>query len=485
MKKTSLFTSIKSEGGLLSSQFLEKLSQGSTDIEGIRPEDYHLQANERINEVITKWTRLLGTWINFRDQINKLPQSDTGISITREKWLLVLFQELGYGRLVYSKPVVIDERTYHISHFWNNTPVHLASFKNDLDRRIKNLQGKTEPGPHSLLQEFLNKSKSHLWGFVSNGYQLRILRDNSSLTRQFYIEFDLEEMMENEIYPDFSLLWLICHESRVESDKPENCWLEKWAQKAQTQGVRALDDLRSGVEKAIRILGQSFIEYRGNTDLALELQTDKLDKQDYYRELLRLVYRLIFLFAAEDRDILLLPDISKKVKENYLKYYSTKRIRKIAERIKGTNHIDLYISLKTVMSKLYIDNGGTELGIPALGSFLWSNKTIPHLENADISNRNFLDAVRTLAFTEANKRLLPVDFKNLGSEEFGSIYESLLELHPEIDINSKHFELKISAGHERKTTASYYTPSVLINPLLDSALEPVLDEAVKKRILKR
>ncbi|PWG73406.1 hypothetical protein DF186_23240, partial [Enterococcus hirae] len=42
------------------------------------------------------------------------------------------------------------------------------------------------------------------------------------------------------------------------------------------------------------------------------------------------------------------------------------------------------------------------------------------------------------------------------------------------------FELGTAAGHERKTTGSYYTPPSLINCLLDSALDPVVDEAAKK-----
>lgn len=62
----------------------------------------------------------------------------------------------------------------------------------------------------------------------------------------------------------------------------------------------------------------------------------------------------------------------------------------------------------------------------------------------------------------------------------GSIYESLLELHPDINLDSAAFELKVAGGHERKTTGSYYTPSSLIKVLLDSALDPVLDDALKK-----
>jgi hypothetical protein len=72
-----------------------------------------------------------------------------------------------------------------------------------------------------------------------------------------------------------------------------------------------------------------------------------------------------------------------------------------------------------------------------------------------------------------------VDYKNLGAEELGSVYESLLELHPKINADAATFELDVAAGHERKTTGSYYTPTSLINCLLDSALDPGLDDAVK------
>jgi hypothetical protein len=73
-----------------------------------------------------------------------------------------------------------------------------------------------------------------------------------------------------------------------------------------------------------------------------------------------------------------------------------------------------------------------------------------------------------------------VDFGNLGSEELGSVYESLLELHPQIDTDAGPFTLGTAAGHERKTTGSYYTPTSLINCLLDSALDPVVEDRLKE-----
>ena len=97
----------------------------------------------------------------------------------------------------------------------------------------------------------------------------------------------------------------------------------------------------------------------------------------------------------------------------------------------------------------------------------------------DLTNRDLLEAVRALAFTERQKSLWRVDYRNLGSEELGSVYESLLELHPRVEPEAGTFDLGVAAGSERKTTGSYYTPHALVQSLLDTALEPILDEAAR------
>jgi hypothetical protein len=107
---------------------------------------------------------------------------------------------------------------------------------------------------------------------------------------------------------------------------------------------------------------------------------------------------------------------------------------------------------------------------------LFSHAAMPDIEACRISNEALLSAVRHLATISGPEGLRPVDFKNLGAEELGSIYESLLELHPNMDDG---FKLETAAGHERKTTGSYYTPESLIQSLLDTALAPVLAEARK------
>ncbi len=476
-----VFTTVRSEGALLPPDFLQRLAEGDKDVPGLSPKDYHLQEREKLSEAITRsWNRLLGFWAAFQPAAGALKPEDAGTGLTRDKWLLPLFQELGYGRLPAGKGFEIEGKSYPISHVWQNTPIHLLGRNVDLDRPTKGVAGAAKASPHGLVQEFLNRHEGHLWGFLSNGLKLRILRDNKSLTRQAYVEFDVAGMMDGQVYSDFALLWLLCHQSRVEAERAEQCWLEKWAEAARQQGTRALDQLRDGVEDAIRALGRGFLAHPVNRELIAKLRSGALDKQDYYRQLLRTVYRLIFLFVAEDRDLLLTAPRGSRERERYLRHYSAQRLRTLAERRRGSPHPDLWQALKLVFAKLSSDTGSPELGLPALGSFLWSDKATPDLDHCELANADVLETVRSLAFTLEGKVRRTIDYRNLGAEELGSVYESLLERHPEINAEAPTFDLKVAAGHERKTTGSYYTPTSLVECLLDSALEPVLQEAAKQ-----
>jgi hypothetical protein len=243
--------------------------------------------------------------------------------------------------------------------------------------------------------------------------------------------------------------------------------------------VRAREQLRGGVERAINALGTGFLRHRDNAGLRQRLRDGELDRQDYYRQLLRLVYRLLFLFVAEDRDLLLVPDADEVAREHYEEFYSTQRLRRLAECRRGGAHADLYTALRVVMTRLGSDGGCPALGLPALGSMLWSGAAVPDLADASLGNDALLGAVREIAFVRDGGVRRLVNYRLLDAEELGSVYESLLELHPEMCVEELRFVLSTAGGHERKTTGSYYTPTPLIVQLLDTALDPVLDEAAR------
>jgi hypothetical protein len=487
MKSGETYVTVKSEGGLFPAEFLRKLAAGSNDIDFLTPESYYLAPGERINEAISRsWNRMVGVWSNFKNARKVLGEGDAGTMATRDGWMLILFQELGYGRLSKSTQIEIDGKQYPVSHIWKNVPIHIVGCNIDLDRRTAGVAGASKMSPFGMVQEFLNRSDNHLWGFVSNGIKLRVLRDNLALSRQACIDFDLEAMMESEAYSDFVILWLLCHQSRVDGARPELCILERWVRAAERQGIRVLEALRGGVEKAIEHLGAGFIAHPANLALREKLKAGTLKTADYYRQVLRLVYRLLFLFAAEDRDLLMLPaagvsaDDIRAARERYMKYYSTKRLRDMAAKLRGSRHTDLFRALQVVMNILCGSNNSIQMALPALGSFLWSQDSIADIVNCEIENRDFLDAVRSIGFTIDNKILRPIDYTKIDTEEFGSIFESLLELSPVINSDTATFELKTLSGNERKTTGSYYTPDSLVECLLETALDPVIKEALKK-----
>ena len=489
------FQTVRSEGGLLPPDLLQRVLDPRAALAGTRPEDYGLSPGERLNEAIThSWNRLRRHYGGFTAAAANLPEGEAGTGLTNDRWSLPLLREFGFGFLPVSAGPEIGGRTYAIGRFFGPVAVHLVGRGLSLDRRAAGQRGAAAVNPHGLVQEFLNRSDAHLWAIVSNGLRLRILRDSQTLSRQSYLEFDLESMFAGEVYSDFVLVWLIAHATRFaprEDDRPETCWLEQWTREAERDGTRALGELRGGVERALQVLGRGFTSHPRNAALREALRSGHLTAADLHGQLLRIVYRLIFLFVAEDRtldgeSLLHPPDDSgdgRAAREVYATHYGTARLRALAGRIRGSRHGDLWRQFRLVADALSGEPDGESvrrhLALPALGSFLWSPESTPDLNDAELTNHDLLEALRRLAFTRQHKILRPVDYRNLGAEELGGVYESLLALTPQVSGDGANFTFAEFAGNARKTSGSFYTPDVLVQSLLDTSLDPVVEAALR------
>ena len=336
-------------------------------------------------------------------------------------------------------------------------------------------------------QEFLNERDDFLWAIVTNGRELRLVRDNPSLTRPSFLSFDLTAILSGPgDFPAFAFLWRMLHSSRIEAGgsqssatalSAENSVWEKLHTRSAETGVRALDGLRPGVAAAIEILGTGFI--RQNPSIREALQNGSLTVAGYEQELLRLAYRLLFLFVAEERDLLHTPDTSPAVRKVYRQGYSMFRLKRLAARYaagSSDRHHDLYIGLRYVFKALA--HGEARLGLTALGGIFGADEC-PHLNGAALTNADLLAAIRKLRFIDAGRHLYPVNYRDIGSEEIGSLYEGILELVPNYSEGSRQLTLVGAAGNNRKTTGSYYTPSSLVDKQVESALDPLLDRATK------
>src|SRR5450631_1629401 len=367
---TGSLTSIHVAGGLLPADVLSAVLAGSLD--GLKPGDYHLGGENPREASARVWTHLLGVYRRFRDELGRLPDGDPAVGVTRERWLTVLLNDLGYGRVSATGPggITFEDRQYPVSHLWGATPIHLLGWGVPLDKRTPGVPGAAHRAPHAMVQELLNRSDNHLWALVSNGRALRLLRDSTSLTGQAYVEFDLEAMFDGELFAEFAMLFLLTHQSRVEvpaGGQPSDCWLEKWRTTAVSQGVRALNLLRDGVQQALETLGSGFLQHPANAQLRDDLDSGKVRVEDLHASLLRTVYRLLFWSVAEDRDALHNPTATADMRERYRDHFSSTRLRRLALRRQGSAHHDLWDAVSLVMTALGRQDGEARLGLPGLG----------------------------------------------------------------------------------------------------------------------
>lgn len=335
--------------------------------------------------------------------------------------------------------------------------------------------GRARRSPVVLLQDWLNANPNFYWGLVFAGDRVRLMRDNASLTRPAWIEADLGAVFRNEMFADFTAWWLLTHASRfgAAGAPASDCALDRWREAGQKKGTVARERLREGVEAALQELGQGLVE--ANPELRERIASGALPLQGLFEELLRTVYRLIFLAVAEDRDLLHPRATGRAARDLYAGSYSFSFWReRSARRTAYDAHHDAWEGMKVTLAAL--ERGQPLLGLPALGG-LFGRDGAPTLDAATIPNRHFLTAIHRLGWIRADGVLHRINWRDMKTEELGSVYESLLEIRPILQPNGA-FELDSGAkGNQRKTSGSYYTPDSLVETLLDSALDPVLDQA--------
>ncbi|SHF01107.1 N-6 DNA Methylase [Ruegeria intermedia] len=359
----------------------------------------------------------------------------------------------------------------------DRVPVVVVPTSDELDKASDALSHDRRRSAAFALQDYLNDREEALWGLVTNGRKLRLMRDNASLTRPAYIEADLAQIFETEDIASFATLWLLIHRTRFgKTGTPAtDCALERWRDSGAREGEAARDRLAVQVEDALRTLGSGFLAE--NPELRARIQSGELKLTDFFNELLKLVYRLIFLMVAEDRSLLHPDSASAPAREVFERGYSLRMLRQFAlRRSAWDRHHDRFEGMKIIFSAL--SEGEKRLGLPALGG-LFAKGQMPDLRAARLPNRAFLEAIFKLGWLRQDGTLVPVNWRAMETEELGSVYESLLELQPQVETDGRTLtfatDVAEQKGNQRKTTGSYYTPDSLVQALLDTALDPVLD----------
>ncbi len=507
---------LRLEGGLFLPDILEKaaLGQGRLQAEA----DYGLPKGLRLRDEASRAFQIASAqWRTFAALLDRTDFNAQRASVQFVSELLR--DALAYPAVAAVSGVPVGDRVYPITHLAHPAPAAQAAGAkpvaivvaphnqglDDADPRFAvQGSGAKRKTPFQLAQEFLNASPAHEWALVTNGRSLRLLRDAATLTRPSYLEVDLQDLLAGQRFVEFGSAWRLLHASRAglldlaaeDSQKgpPPVAWAT-WQQAGQEEGTRVREGLRRGVTEALITLGEGFVQNPANDALRQQLQTGGLKREDYFAQLLRLVYRFIFLFTVEERGLV---PAAAQVSDDaataqarhaaaqlYVEGYAMARLRDLALRRRAHNrHNDLWQAVRIVFRGL--GKGQTRLGLPALGG-LFADAQCPDLDDAALSNAALLTSVKSLRWTAtAGGALAPIDYRNMDTEELGSVYESLLELVPEVDVQARSFgfvgitSVGSTAGNERKTSGSYYTPDSLVQELIRSALDHVIEDRVAK-----
>ena len=474
------FEALSIEGGLLGADWLGKVAQLQVDAQ--ESGDYRVPDGLHIRDEIARSWRIAQACFQAMEAGRAGGGDRTALA---ERFVEGFLRDaLCFASLTRAEPTTVDDRVYPVSFFalGDRVPVVVAPLGTGLDTPLPELGDQhRRRSAFGLLQETLNVSSAALWGLATDGLSMRIARDNASLARPAWIEADLGRMFAEDLYPDFAALWLLAHESRFgrAEDPPETCPLETWREAGREEGTRAREDLRGGFRQALEILGQGFLSHTANNELRSALRKGNLTTERFFGQLLRLVYRLVFLLTVEERDLLHPRRVSNSTRELYADGYGLRRLRDRAVRRSAHDRQgDLWEGFRIVLRGLA--GGEPRLGLPALAG-LFATEECPELDAAKLENRALLGALFQLAWLRERSGLVRVNWRDMGPDELGYVYEGLLELVPQITGNGHSFSFASadeSLGHARRTTGSYYTPDELVQVLLTTALDPVIDRAV-------
>ncbi|MFC7116722.1 hypothetical protein ACFQH2_19695 [Natronoarchaeum sp. GCM10025703] len=325
---------------------MSKLRQRHCGESAVRPETFALPNTEPPEEADIE-AEIGDTWDTLRERWDELTMDETlfhmDVSDARTKWILKLFQNLGFEPVFQRENLEAGGIEANLSHKgWpdgeiesygemegRTAPIiHTVEPEQKLDEKPEDAP-RGAKSPHDTLQEFLNASDEHDWAVVTNGLTLRVLRDFYHTYTRGYVEFDLENLFTNRNYGDFRALYRLCHATRfinpviADEDDDVETPLEQLYQVALATGVKVGQDLQENVVNALETLGNGFL----NPEIEAALEDGGQDAAEvYYQDLLYVVYRLLFLMFAEQRGMMSQRD------SLFTEEYSITKLRERAEQ---------------------------------------------------------------------------------------------------------------------------------------------------------
>ena len=498
------YTSIHIYGHLLSDDILHNIERDNTLI-GNRDQDFgmDISVSSAIDYV---WSSLRNDWNFYKERAGNERLAGRDPYGTRRARDLMerLLQSLGYKLDRQVANIEVAGTGYDISYTCQELgkmPFIIIGEnicadgsidtldKCSLDYRAKG--GMRKKSAHATMLEYLNATEN-VYGIISNGQFLRIIRNSGQLVKLTYIEFDLRRMLEEDKYTEFCLMFRLLHASRFRTSGDEPCVVERWFNMSIESGNRIRNGLSRAVQTTMETIGNAVLTSKGEGNDALRraFADGTMDAARLNKELIHFIYRLLFLFIIEERGLVYqIPDsvdapdykLQCQWQDIYKKYYAASRLRRLSELsyLKQRQYSDLWQGLMDTFHLFEPDTFGEKLGIKPLGGVLFGTETLHWLKQCQVSNRDLLAAFAALnEFTDERQQRVKINYSSLDVEEFGSVYEGILEMRPFVQpgVAASDWQFGFVGGLDRQSTSSYYTRPDLVQNLIKTTLEPVIKE---------
>lgn len=500
------YTSIHIYGHLLSDDILHHIERENT-LNGNRDQDFgmDISVSSAIDYV---WSSLRNDWNFYKERANneRLVNKDPYGTRRARDLMERLFQSLGYSLDRQATNIEVSGTNYDISytcHDLGKMPFIIIGEgisadgsidtldKCSLDYRAKG--GMRKKSAHATMLEYLNATEN-VYGIISNGQILRIIRNSGQLVKLTYIEFDLRRMLEEDKYTEFCLMFRLLHASRFRTSGDEPCVMERWFNMSIESGNRIRNGLSRAVQTTMETIGNAVLtsEGEGNNALREAFTNGTMDAAQLNKELIHFIYRLLFLFIIEERGLVYqipdspdAPDYKQlcQWQDIYKKFYAASRLRHLSELayLKQRQYSDLWQGLMDTFHLFEPDTFGKKLGIKPLGGVLFGTETLHWLKQCQVSNKDLLAAFSALnEFEDERQQKVKINYTSLDVEEFGSVYEGILEMRPFVQpgVAASDWQFGFVGGLDRQSTSSYYTRPDLVQNLIKTTLEPVIKEKI-------
>ena len=359
-----------------------------------------------------------------------------------------------------------------------------------LDRKFENYQD----------SKVINYGKENKFKFaiLTDGTIWRIYKLNTANYFETFIEINIESYIKTREI-DFSISLLenfINQKNLIINKQTQKSNLDIFLENSDSEITRIEKELKSKMEDILSGIGLGLKESIGKEIFTIE------ESKELYNDSITILYRILFIIYAEAKNLL-------PINEEEYELLSFNKIIEDLKFEKENNETTLWKKIEKLF--YYIDNGyiGKNIEIEAYNGGLFNNKERKYLGKYSISNKHLIRVLKKISFYEkGNKIIERIEFKDLSTRSFGTLYEGILDYNmfiasedlvktkeasktiyvPLSKISAKKTDIIIRRGEiylsedafERKDTGAYYTPEPIVEYITSNTIDIKIDEILNK-----